>query len=157
MNSPVDFRQLCHRHHLAATHQRQVIYETVMALHGHPSPEIIYEKVRRKVPSISLATVYKNIQTFLDSSMMQEVSLHHGAMRIEPNATPHHHLVCIRCRSITDVEEIELEPVRLRKQLPHGFHVKRISVDILGICQACSSPLHKNKAHKNKEEQEKKA
>ena len=107
-----EFRDLCHRHHLAATHQRQIIYETVMSLSGHPSPEVIYGKVRRKIPSISLATVFKNIQTFLDSGMLREVSLHHGAMRVEPNHEPHHHLVCVRCRSIEDLEESRLGPVR---------------------------------------------
>lgn len=133
------FRDLCHRHSLAATHQRQVIYETVMSLPGHPSPEAIYGRVRRKIPSISLATVYKNIQTFLDSGMLREVSLHHGAMRVESNHEPHHHLVCVRCKSIEDIEAGNLHPVRLRNKLPHGFKVERIAIDILGICRACSS------------------
>src|ERR1700757_4627347 len=99
-----DFRTLCHRHRLAATHQRQVIYETVMSLPGHPSPEQIYGKVRRKIPSISLATVYKNIRTFLDSGVLREVSLHHGSLRVDPNDVPHHHLVCTRCKAITDLD-----------------------------------------------------
>ncbi len=142
-----EFRDLCHRHHLAATHQRQIIYETVMSLSGHPSPEVIYGKVRRKIPSISLATVYKNIQTFLDSGMLREVSLHHGAMRVEPNHEPHHHLVCVRCRSIEDLEESRLGPVRLRHKLPYGFQVKRIAVDILGICQACASKSPREKRY----------
>ncbi len=139
MTSVHNFRELCHQHDLAATHQRQVIYETVLSLPGHPSPEMIYEKVRRKIPSISLATVYKNIQTFLDSGMLREVSLHHGAMRVDPNHEPHHHLVCMHCKSITDIEESDVTPVRLRSKLPRGFQVRRISVDVLGVCGACST------------------
>jgi Fur family transcriptional regulator, peroxide stress response regulator len=138
MNSATDFRALCHRHHLAATHQRQVIYEAVTSLAGHPSPEAIYGKVRKKVPSISLATVYKNIRTFLDRGLLQEVSLHHGSLRVESNHAPHHHLVYIHCRSIMDFDEAGLGPLQLRK-LPRGFQVKRIAVDILGICRACAS------------------
>ena len=133
------FRVLCHRHQLAATHQRRVIYDTVMSLPGHPSPELIYEKVREKIPSLSLATVYNNIRTFLRSGMLREVSLHHGSLRVEPNQRPHHHLVCIRCKSITDLDEDELGPVRLRRKLPRGFQVTRVAVDVLGICQECSS------------------
>jgi len=136
---PADFRALCHRHRLAATHQRQVIYETIMSLPGHPSPEDIYDRARKKIPSISLATVYKNIRTFLDSGMLREVSLHHGSLRVEPNHEPHHHLVCIRCKSITDLDEAGLELPRFRRTLPRGFQVKRIAVDILGICAKCSS------------------
>ena len=80
-----DFLFLCREHGLAATHQRRVIYETVMSLEGHPSPELIYDAVRKKIPSISLATVYKNVRTFLESGMLREVSMHHGSIRVEPN------------------------------------------------------------------------
>ena len=139
MQANPNFRELCHQHRLAATHQRQVIYETVMSLGGHPSPEIIYDNVRALIPSISLATVYKNIRTFLDSGMLREVSLHHGSLRVEPNQQPHHHVVCMSCKSITDLDETGLDPVRLHRKLPRGFRVKRIAVDIIGICEACSS------------------
>ncbi|MBA3913937.1 MAG: transcriptional repressor [Acidobacteriales bacterium] len=138
MRQSPDFRELCHQHQLAATHQRQVIYETIMALDGHPSPEMIYERVRRKVPSISLATVYKNIRTFLDSGMLREVSLHHGSLRVEANDEAHHHLVCTVCKQISDLEAEALEPVRLRHRLPGGFQVQRVSVDVLGVCESCA-------------------
>jgi len=139
MLTPANFRTLCHQRQLAATHQRQVIYETVMSLPGHPSPEDIYDRARKKVPSISLATVYKNIRTFLDSGMLREVSLHHGSLRVESNPQPHHHLVCVSCKTIMDLDESGLGPLRFRRKLPRGFQVKRIAVDILGICATCAS------------------
>ena len=145
MTSSTDFRELCRRHGLAATHQRQVIYETVMSLPGHPSTEAVYDKVRQKIPAISLATVYKNIRTFLDSGIFQEVSLHHGSLRVEPNLRPHHHLVCVRCKSITDIDESELEPVRLKHKLPRGFELQRFAVDVLGICNTCSTKERNSK------------
>src|SRR5436305_181943 len=106
MRNTADFSSLCREHGLAATHQRRVIYETVMSLHGHPSPELIYGSVRKKIPSISLATVYKNLRTFLESGMLREVSMHHGSLRVEPNESEHYHLVCTRCRHITDLEPV---------------------------------------------------
>ena len=145
METPTEFRKLCRRHGLAATHQRQVIYETVMSLPGHPSTEAVYERVKEKIPAISLATVYKNIRTFLESGIFQEVSLHHGSLRVEPNLRPHHHLVCVRCKAISDLDEVELEPVRLKHKLPRGFEVQRFAVDILGICQTCSAKERKSR------------
>lgn len=139
-----EFRDLCRRHGLAATHQRQVIYQTVMSLPGHPSAEVVYERVRQRIPAISLATIYKNIRTFLESGIFQEVSLHHGSLRVEPNLRPHHHLVCTRCKSIIDLDQDELEPVRLKHKLPRGFQLQRIAVDVLGICQDCSAREHKS-------------
>lgn len=139
MVSSAEFRDLCHKHRLAATHQRQVIYEAVMSLPGHPSPEDIYGLAKSKVPSISLATVYKNIRTFLDSGMLREVSLHHGSLRVEANHHAHHHLVCVKCKSIIDLDEDSLGPLRFRQKLPRGFRVERVSVDVLGVCAACSA------------------
>lgn len=141
MISNSHFRELCRQHSLAATHQRRVIYETVMSLHGHPSPESIYDGVRKKIPTISLATVYKNVRTFLDSGMLREVSFHYGSMRVEPNEHEHHHLVCVRCKQITDLDAATLGPVRVKERLPRGFQVTRISVDVLGVCANCSAKL----------------
>ena len=131
------FRDLCHERGLAATHQRKVIYETVMALRDHPSPELIYEKALRRIPSISFATVYKNLHIFLDSGMLQEVGLHQGSIRIETNHEPHHHLVCTNCKKIWDLHEGALQPLELNKKKLQGFKVKRISIDVLGLCEAC--------------------
>jgi Fe2+ or Zn2+ uptake regulation protein len=133
-----DFRNLCRQHGLAATYQRQVIYETVVSLPGHPSTEAIFEKVKERIPWISLATVYKNVRTFLESGVFQEMSFHHGSLRVEANRRPHHHLICTRCKSITDLDADELEPVRLKRQVPPGFQVQRFAVDVLGICELCS-------------------
>lgn len=133
-----DFREICAQHGLTVTHQRQVIYETVMSLPGHPSTEAIYEKVRERIPSISLATVYKNVRTFLESGVFQEVSFHHGSLRVETNRRPHHHLVCTHCKAIIDIEESKFEPLRLRSGVPRGFTIQKFAIDILGVCEACS-------------------
>ncbi len=141
-----DFREICRRYGLAATHQRQVIYETVMSLPGHPSTEVIFDQVKERIPSISLATVYKNVRTFLESGVFQEVSFHHGSLRVEGNRRPHHHLVCTQCKSIRDLGADELEPVRLKGQLPRGFQVQRFAVDVLGICESCSKQAEQRPA-----------
>lgn len=140
------FRELCKRHHLSATYQRQIIYETLQRLPSHPSPELVYERVRKKIPSVSLATVYKNIRTFVESGMLREVSLHHGALRVDPNLHPHHHLVCAKCKSIMDVDARALAPIQVRRKLPAGFKVERFSVDIIGLCRQCAGPRVSSKA-----------
>src|ERR1700761_2295679 len=102
------FRELCARYGLAATHQRQVLYDVMQTMPGHPSPEEVYVRVKKRIPAISLATVYKNIHLFVERGMLKEVSMHHGSLRVERNNHPHHHLVCSDCKSITDVEEKDL-------------------------------------------------
>jgi Fur family peroxide stress response transcriptional regulator len=131
------FRAVCKEHGLAVTHQRQVLYEVMQTMHGHPSLEEVYSRVRHRIPSISLATVYKNIRLFLDSGILREVSLHHGSLRVEMNRRPHHHLVCTQCKSISDIDESELGLLPERAKLSGGFLVERYSVDVLGICAPC--------------------
>jgi len=135
------FRDLCTRQGLAVTHQRQIIYEVMQSMHGHPSPEEVYVRVKELVPAISLATVYKNIHLFLASGILHEVSPHHGSLRIETNSRPHHHLVCTYCRAIQDISEIELLGLNGcrpgKGSLPGGFLAQRLSVDVLGLCAKC--------------------
>lgn len=134
-----EFRALCHRHGLAATYQRQVIYEAVVSLQGHPSHEAVFEEVRKRIPSISMGTVYKNIRTFLDFGILRELGVHHGSLRVEANHRPHHHFVCTNCKTILDLPEEEFGPVQLRLRLLGGFQVEKIVVDVIGLCPKCST------------------
>lgn len=132
------FRELCEAYGLAVTHQRQVIFETLAEMGGHPSPEAVYDVVRVRIPSISLATVYKNLKTFEEHGLIHEVSPHHGPARFETNASPHHHLVCLRCKEILDLPAGDIGPVRLKKRVPGGFRIERYSIEILGVCGSCA-------------------
>jgi Fur family peroxide stress response transcriptional regulator len=133
------FRELCQRHGIAVTHQRQVVFEAMQAMHGHPTPEEVYLLVKERVPAISLATVYKNIHLFIDSGLFREVSMHHGTLRVETNHRPHHHLLCSECKSISDIDEATLGLLPPHTTLPGGFLVERFSVDVIGLCAECQT------------------
>lgn len=140
MDTLVDqFRQDCRAAGMAVTHQREVIYRALMEMEGHPSPEAIYGRVKQQIPAISLATVYKNLKTFIDAGLIGEVSLHHGALRLETNSLPHHHFVCTRCKEIFDIEDDHLAPVELRRELPAGFKLQHCSVEFQGLCARCAA------------------
>jgi Fur family peroxide stress response transcriptional regulator len=131
------FRELCADHGLTATHQRQVLYEVMQKMPGHPSPEEVYARVKKRIASISLATVYKNIHLFVEKGVLKEVSMHHGSVRVELNGDLHHHMVCSHCKAITDIEEKDLGVLPALQLLPGGFQAERYAIDIIGICAAC--------------------
>jgi Fur family peroxide stress response transcriptional regulator len=139
VDSSKSFREICQKNGIAVTHQRQVLYEVMKSMHGHPSPEEVYAKVKKKVPAISLATVYKNIHLFVESGVFREVSMHHGSVRVEMNGEAHHHMVCSKCKAITDIGEDELGLVAKRNKLPGGFLVERYAVDVIGVCAKCQT------------------
>jgi Fur family transcriptional regulator, peroxide stress response regulator len=133
------FRELAWKCGLAATHQRQVIYEAVVAAPGHYSPESVYAEVRRRTPSISLATVYKNLRLFVEHGLLREVSPHASTLLVEGNLEPHHHLVCTRCKTVQDVEGDFINLKRLSRLAPRGFDLSRPLVEVFGLCRRCSA------------------
>jgi Fur family transcriptional regulator, peroxide stress response regulator len=138
MQTVPDFRELCRHSGLTVTHQRQVIFESLAQMPDHPSPEDVYERVKKLIPAISLATVYKTLHTFVEHDMLREFSPHHGTLRVDINTHAHHHLICTRCKSVMDIENKDLDPVKLRRRLPKGFKVERVAVEVQGICAKCA-------------------
>jgi Fur family peroxide stress response transcriptional regulator len=114
------FRKICRQAGLAVTHQRHVIYDVLCSIEGHPSPEEVYARVKRRIPAISLATVY-------------------GSMRVETNQARHYHLLCTGCKAIHDLDPASLGIDELPRALPGGFRMERLSIDVVGLCVACQS------------------
>jgi Fe2+ or Zn2+ uptake regulation protein len=133
------FRELASKHGLAVTHQRQVVYEAVVASHGHYSPEDIYAAVRRSIPSISLATVYNNLRLFIECGLLREVSPHASTLRVDGNLEPHHHLVCSRCKKVQDVEADLVDFKKLSPKVLDGFDLTHPVVEVFGLCRRCSA------------------
>ena len=124
---------------MAATHQRQVIYEAVVASAGHHSPETIYVAVLRRTPSISLATIYKNLRLFVEHGLLREVSPHASTLLVEGNLEPHHHLVCTRCKAVQDIEGDFINYKKLSRHAPRGFDLTQPLVEVFGLCRQCSA------------------
>jgi len=133
------FRDLAWQRGLAATHQRHVVYEAVVASHGHRSTEQIYAAVRKRVPSISLATVYNNLRLFVEHGLLREVTPHASTLRVDGNLEPHHHLVCSRCKSVQDIEGEFVDFKRLSRHAPGGFDLTQPLVEVFGLCRRCST------------------
>jgi len=138
MKTQTDFRELCQQHGLAMTHQRQVIFEALDHTPDHPTPEDVYDRVKKAVPSMSLATVYKTLHTFVEHGILRELSPHHGSLRMDWNTGAHHHVICTRCKQVTDIEDKELDRIKLRHKLPAGFKVDRVAVEFQGLCADCA-------------------
>jgi Fur family peroxide stress response transcriptional regulator len=135
------FQQLCHEKHLAVTHQRLVLYRSLMQMTDHPNPEQIFDRVRAELPSLSLATVYKTLRLFVEAGIIREVSPHHGSLRIEPNAVRHHHFICLQCHSIIDLGDAQVDVLPLRNSVPEGFQVEQVSMEVRGLCGHCAEKL----------------
>ncbi len=133
------FRELAWKHGMAATHQRKIIFEAVVASAGHYSPEQIYAVVKRRVPSVSLATIYNNLRLFVEKGLLREVTPHASTLLVDGNLESHHHLVCTRCKSVQDIAGDFVDFKRLARQAPGGFDLSEPQIEVFGLCQRCSS------------------
>ncbi|MBZ5678907.1 MAG: transcriptional repressor [Acidobacteriia bacterium] len=133
-----EFQSLCRRAGFIATHQRYLIFQTIVSLGDNPTPEEVFERVRRSLPGISLATVYKNIDTFVDHRIIRDISPNYGSRRIESASTPHDHFVCRVCRRVFDLEKHTELARPANTDLPHGASFEYHLVEFVGLCRSCS-------------------
>jgi len=132
------FRNLAWKCGLAATHQRQIIYESIVSMPGHHSAETVYAEVTKRTPSISLATVYNNLRLFVEHGLLREVSPRASTLLVEGNLEPHHHLVCTRCKTVQDIEGDFINYKKLSRQAPRGFDLTQSLVEVFGLCRQCA-------------------
>jgi len=138
------------------TPQRLAIFRRLAETDCHPSAEELYAAVRREMPTLSLATVYKTLDTLATIGLVRPVSRLGARGRWDANLAPHHHLVCTVCGKVTDVMEPRLEAAARPASAVaarHGFEAAGHSVEIFGRCAACrgrrrtgSSPQHEGRA-----------
>lgn len=120
---------------LKVTHQREVILSIVLNCKNHPSTEHVYGLTKKEIPSISLATVYKTLETFADKGIISKTLTIEGQARYDPNLDAHGHIYSTNSNEIIDYVDEELNAVIsdfFKKKKVKNFHIKKISLNIIG-------------------------
>jgi len=131
-----DLLRRCREAGMNVTPQRMAIYRALLESEDHPTPELLFERVRPKMPALSLATIYKSLDALQRLGVAHRVSVG-GRKRYDANVDRHHHLVCTRCSKVVDVEDEALDAVAPPRRLG-GFVAHTVSVQVLGLCVACA-------------------
>jgi Fur family ferric uptake transcriptional regulator len=115
-----------------------VIIEELMKLRTHPSADELYERVRRRLPRVSMGTVYRNLETLSREGMIRRLELGGSLRRFDGDMNEHHHIRCIRCGRINDLPGGS-EPTKYDKDIVKGtgYRVLEKLVEFVGICPAC--------------------
>lgn len=123
---------------LRMTRQREIILEELRELTSHPSADELFERVRKRLPRISLGTVYRNLETLSELGLLKKIEAAGRQKRFDGNTCPHSHIRCTRCGRIEDMHTEEMTnallpgPDDLRGYELTGFHV-----EFHGICPEC--------------------
>jgi len=99
---------------------------------GHASIEEIYDDIKDMFPSISLATIYKNITALKDENIISEICLHQKP-KFEINKEPHAHFVCTKCGYVKDVPFSEV----IKNEIDKNFPNSQKELYIYGLCEKC--------------------
>ncbi len=132
------FVNLCREVGLKATPQRIAIYRELLKSDGHPSAEILYKKVKRKVASISLDTVNRTLLTLNEIGAAFVVEGSGDAKRFDGNLESHQHFKCVKCKRIIDFHHKPFDNISVPKTISGRFRVLRKTAYFEGICDLCS-------------------
>ena len=118
------------------TPQRRTVYEALMAHRDHPTALEVFMRVKDRMPSISLATVYNCLETLTESGLIRHVNFDRASSRYCPNLEPHGHFFCADCGSVFDVPINE--PLNTHWELPDDTVVSHTEITLRGLCPACA-------------------
>ena len=118
------------------TRQRAVILETLRSVDTHPSADELYGMVRKKIPRISLGTVYRNLDLLVGGGAVRLLERAGMQKRFDGDLSTHSHVRCESCGRVGDIfEPVEVPPVK--SDAVPGFTVARAEVEFIGLCDAC--------------------
>jgi len=120
------------------TIQRQLVYNGVKELNIHATAEQVYEYVIATHPTISKATVYRNLSQMTESGELLNIGNHYGSTHYDHNCHEHHHFICEDCRRVFDVEG-DFSKMLDRMSGINGFEIKNINLSLSGLCEGCKS------------------
>ncbi len=129
-------REIFREYGLKLTQQRLEILKALLEQGGHPSAEEVYRRVRPSLPTVSLDTVYRALELFNRIGVITRVEVLDDRARFEPKDSPHHHLVCVLCRSIEDFSSPEADRIKPPEAGGWG-RVLSNHLELRGICRAC--------------------
>ena len=119
------------------TPQRRHVYDVLNEERDHPTAEEVFIRSKRRMPEISMATVYNCLDALVRSGVARQVTVDRGATRFCPNMREHCHFYCDTCKNVFDVEMTNEGPAGIT--LPKGFKASRFEIAIHGLCAKCAS------------------
>jgi Fur family peroxide stress response transcriptional regulator len=122
------------------THQRLEIFRELAATEVHPDAETLFRAVQRRMPTVSLDTVYRTIWMLHDLGLVATLGPQRDGVRFDANLDRHHHYVCVGCGLVRDFESGDLDALRLPDALQEIGSIVDAHVEVRGLCARCSRP-----------------
>ena len=119
------------------TRQREVILDEIRKTNAHPTADEVYERARRRLPRISLGTVYRNLEILSEWGLIQKLELGGTQKRFDGKVENHYHVRCIRCGGIEDVSMEPLTPIENAIRRVSDYEIIGSRLEFIGVCPQC--------------------
>lgn len=116
------------------TQQRLEILEYLRSVTTHPTSEMIYSALKDKLPALSLATVYRNVNYLASEKIILEIKGEDGKMHFDGNNMAHIHFICKECKKIYDIWTKKAPQFT---SLDEVAEIDRVDCTIYGLCKKC--------------------
>ena len=123
--------------HARLTPQRRAVLDAIAAHDGGFTALDVFQKARRRVPTLGLATTYRTIELLRQTGSVRPLALGGAPLYVRCGPEHHHHLVCLVCGSVEDTE-LCAAPSTAQLRRRHGFSPEAHEVDIYGTCRRCA-------------------
>ncbi|MBN2080803.1 transcriptional repressor [bacterium] len=133
------FKQACRRAGVKLTHQRLEIYREVAQTTDHPDAITVYKGVRKRLPTVSLDTVYRTLSFLVDLGVLSTLGSGRERARFDGNTERHHHFICTRCGKTRDFVSSAYDDVRPPRSARAYGEVESTHVELRGICHECAA------------------
>ncbi|QJT10792.1 transcriptional repressor [Oceanidesulfovibrio marinus] len=132
------FRTACRRAGLKVTHQREVIFEEISRARDHPSAEKLFQRVRGRIPSVSIDTVYRTLDMLEDAGFVVKIRVR-GATRFDGDVSDHHHFCCSVCGRVYDFAWREFDALEPPEAARECGEIRSSRVVLEGVCSRCAA------------------
>lgn len=138
------FEASCREADIPCTYQRRAILKAVLDCDQHPSVNEVYKAVSAVNPEMSRATVHRNLELMSAMGIITKTCHPGGVARYDARTDIHHHLICLSCNSIVDIDDDKLNALEIPDTSAVGFEVSDFRVQLRGVCRNC----RKNRANR---------
>jgi Fur family transcriptional regulator, peroxide stress response regulator len=134
------------------TRQLEQVFTALQSDHTHPLAHEIYRRVHKKLPRISLATVYRNLHSLIEEGKIRTLVLDEQGARFDPETSQHDHFVCERCGRVVDLFLRRARQADLSSLARQGYVVTMHDLTVHGICPVCAARRRTSRASRPRHE-----
>lgn len=122
---------------LRMTRQREIILSELKKVRSHPSADEIHDMVRKRLPRISLATVYRNLEILSEFGLIKKLETAGAKKRFDGTTVDHHHVRCIVCGRMADISRRPVMKFEEALDKASGYELTGYQIEFTGVCPKC--------------------